>query len=82
MKRLSHFIGRSDIHKKFGDLFVRLAERHGRHTVWGDFITMSACAVSNACDERFRQEREGMYLLSVKRYTREEIDMLAHIRAF
>lgn len=79
MKRPCHFIGRSGFHKDFADLFIRLAERHGRHTVWSDFITMSACAVSNACDERFRQEREELYLSSVKRYTKDEVDMLAHM---
>lgn len=79
MKKPRHFIGRSSFHKDFGDLFVRLAERHGRHEVWSDFITMSACALSNAGDKHFFQEREEMYLASVKRYTKDEADILAQM---
>lgn len=82
MKKPRHFIGRSSFHKEFGDLFVRLAERHGRHEVWSDFITMSACALSNAGDKRFFQEREEMYLASVKRYTKDEADMLAQMLGY
>lgn len=82
MKKPRHFIGRSSFHKDFGDLFVRLAERHGRHEVWSDFITMSACALSNAGDKRFFQEREEMYLASVKRYTKDETDILAQMLGY
>ena len=82
MKKPRHFIGKSSFHKDFGDLFVRLAERHGRHEVWSDFITMSACALSNAGDTRFQQEREALYLASVKRYTKDEADMLAQMLAY
>lgn len=82
MKKPRHFIGRSSFHKDFGDLFVRLAERHGRHEVWSDFITMSACALSNAGDKRFFQEREEMYLASVKRYTKDEADLLAQMLGY
>ena len=71
MKKPRHFIGKSSFHKDFGDAFVHLAERHGRHEVWSDFITMSACAISNASDTRFQQEREALYMASVKRYTQE-----------
>jgi hypothetical protein len=82
MKKPRHFIGRSSFHKDFGDLFVRLAERHGRHEVWSDFITMSACALSNAGDKRFFQEREEMYLALVKPYTKDEADILAQMLGY
>lgn len=82
MKKSRHFIGKSSFHKDFGDIFVRLAERHGRHEVWSDFITMSACAVSNASDTRFQKEREAMYMAAVKRYTKDEADMLAQMLSY
>ena len=82
MKKSRHFIGKSSLHKDFGDIFVRLAERHGRHEVWSDFITMSACAVSNASDTRFQKEREAMYMAAVKRYTKDEADMLAQMLSY
>lgn len=82
MKKTRHFIGKSSFHKDFGDLFIRLSERHGRHEVWSDFVTMSACALSNAGDKRFFQEREEMYLASVKRYTKDEADMIAQMLGY
>ena len=82
MKKPRHFIGKSSFHKDFGEIFVRLAERHGRHEVWSDFITMSACAVSNASDTRFQKEREAMYMAAVKRYTKDEADMLAQMLSY
>ena len=82
MKKPRHFIGKSSFHKDFGDAFVHLAERHGRHEVWSDFITMSACAISNASDTRFQQEREALYMASVKRYTQDEANMLAQMLGF
>ena len=82
MKKPRHFIGKSSFHKDFGEIFVRLAERHGRHEVWSDFITMSACAVSNASDTRFQKEREAMYMAAVKRYTKDEVDMLAQMLSY
>ena len=82
MKKHRHFIGKSSFHKDFGDIFIRLSERHGRHEVWSDFVTMSACALSNAGDKRFFQEREEMYLAAVKRYTKDEADMLAQMLGY
>lgn len=82
MKKPRHFIGKSSFHNDFGEIFVRLAERHGRHEVWSDFITMSACAVSNASDTRFQKEREAMYMAAVKRYTKDEVDMLAQMLSY
>ena len=76
MKKHRHFIGKSSFHKDFGDIFIRLSERHGRHEVWSDFVTMSACALSNAGDKRFFQEREEMFLAAVKRYTKDEADKM------
>jgi len=35
---------------------------------------MSACTISNACDLRFYKEREEMYMDTVKRYKKEELD--------
>lgn len=82
MKKHRHFIGKSSFHKDFGDIFIRLSERHGRHEVWSDFVTMSACALSNAGDKRFFQEREEMFLAAVKRYTKDEADMLAQMLGY
>lgn len=77
MKNPRYISSKSSFHKDFSDTFTKLTARRSRHTVWSDFITMSACSISNACDMRFSKEREELYLTIVKRYTREEMDMFA-----
>ena len=67
--------------KEFGDIFYSLAQRHGREEVWRDFITMSACSISNAVDKRFYDQREKMYMDAVKRYTSEEAKQIAEMFA-
>lgn len=82
MKKPRYIGSKSCFHKDFSDTFTKLTARHSRHHVWSDFVTMSACAISNACDTRFYKKREEMYLESVKRYTREEANMFAELLGF
>ena len=67
--------------KEFSDAFFSLVLRHGREEVWRDFITMSACAISNSVDKRFYDIREKMYMDTVKRYTKEEAEKMAEMFA-
>ncbi len=79
MSRLKEYIPQEKHQKHFRNLFAKLSERHGRFEVWRDFVTMSACAISNASDKRFYNEREQMYLSSVKQYTKEELELFAEM---
>jgi len=81
MKKSRNFIARNEHQKALKALFVPLAERYGRQRVWSDFITMSACAISNSCDMRFRTEREALYLSVVEKYTKEEAEKMAQMLA-
>lgn len=67
--------------KEFSDTFFSLVERHGREEVWRDFITMSACAISNSVDKRFYDDREKLYMDTVKHYTKEEAGKMAEMFA-
>ena len=67
--------------KEFSDAFFSLVQRRGREEVWRDFITMSACAISNSVDKRFYDIREKMYMDTVKRYTKEEAEKMAEMFA-
>ena len=69
----------SDHHKNFATVFSSLTERYGRFKVWSDFVTMTACAISNACDLRFAKEREAMYMEAVKRYSKEEAEQISEL---
>jgi hypothetical protein len=48
--------------------------RHGTYQVFTDFLSLSACAISNALDRRFYDEREKHYMDTIKRYSKEEAD--------
>ena len=65
----------SEVRKEFVNLFEGLAQKYSRHQIWSDFIIMSACAISNACDRRFFYVREAMYMDCVKKYKKEEIEV-------
>lgn len=65
----------SEVRKEFVNLFECLAQKYSRHQIWSDFIIMSACAISNACDRRFFDVREAMYMDCVKKYKREEAEV-------
>lgn len=53
----------------------RLLSLSGRYTLWelwGDFITMFACAISNSVDKTHFKEREEMYMRIISKYSPEE----------
>ncbi len=77
MRKAKNFIPKDGYKKAFKELFISLAERHGRFEVWSDFVTMTACSISNSSDKRFYDDREKMYLTSAKRYNREELEKIA-----
>ena len=49
--------------KEFVKTFESLSFRHGSWTVWQDFVTLSACSLSNVLDKRQSvwQKREDEY---------------------
>lgn len=65
---------KSPYHKAFADAFTYLTARYGRYQVWSDFITMTACSISNSCDKRFFAEREALYMASVGRYEKSDAE--------
>ena len=69
-------IKNQELRKQFIDVFQSLTQRYNSHQVWCDFVIMSACTISNACDLRFYKEREEMYMDTVKRYKKEQFNYL------
>lgn len=61
-------------------LIDEVGRRHSRHTVFRDFVTMSAVALSKA-DLRQAEAREELYMQTVAKYTREEACQIAHMLA-
>ncbi|MDK6079778.1 N-6 DNA methylase [Massilia varians] len=57
-----------------------VGRRHGRQTVFRDFVTMSAVALSKL-DFRQAEEREELYMQTVRKYTSDEAKTIAHMFA-
>ncbi len=70
--------------KEFMKTFKKLTAGPWRSwDIWSDFLTMAACAISNAVDKIHYDEREELYLRTIKKYNKEEQmlfpELLAHV---
>lgn len=69
--------------KEFLQTFRSLTGRWRSWDIWTDFITMAACAISNAVDGLNYEEREKTYLKIINKYSKEEQQLfpklLAHL---
>lgn len=70
---------RGQAQKELVKAFESICGRHGRWEVWSDWITMSACAISNAVDLAHREKREGIYLTAQKKYTAAEVQTMGEM---
>lgn len=61
-----------DSNKEFIKLFNKLTYKHSSWEVWKDFVTVFACAISNAVDKTYFNEREKLYLQTIKKYDENE----------
>lgn len=61
-----------DPEKEFLRTFKELTYRYRRWQIWGDFIVMAACALSNPVDKSHYEEREARYLRIIKKYNKQE----------
>lgn len=60
--------------KEFLGIFRKFSQSHTPWNVWRDFIFLSATAISNQVDKRpgVWDKRESEYLLTIKRYSKDE----------
>ena len=58
--------------REFLRVFRDLTYCHRSWDVWNDFITMTACALSNMVDKAHFDEREELYLRIINKYDKEE----------
>lgn len=70
---------REDEQKTFVRLVDSLTGRHNRWQVWKDMIVMFACAISNAVDVRHMDEREELYMDTIKHYSKAEQETFAEL---
>ena len=64
-----------DMEKEFIKTFKQLTHTRRPWGVWEDFILMAACALSNPVDKAHYEERENRYLLTIKKYNKQEQEL-------
>jgi type I restriction-modification system DNA methylase subunit len=55
--------------------------RHSTYQVFSDFLALSACALSNAVDGVHFDERERLYMDTIKRYSKDEVAVFPELLA-
>lgn len=70
-----------DSKKEFFRVFNQLTNRHRSWDVWRDFIVMYACALSNPVDKQHYDEREALYLRTIKKYNKQEQPLFSELAA-
>lgn len=65
----------------FVKLFRTLSPKYSPWEVWKDFTVTAACAISNAVDPSHFEEREALYMRTIKKYTREELEVFPRLLA-
>lgn len=72
---MASYVGRTERQRELEKLYNKLCHRYSRYEVWQDKVVMIACAIANAVDKRYFDEREKMYMRFVQKYTREELNI-------
>ena len=69
---MASYAGQNEHQRALSKLYDQLCYRFSRHEVWQDFIWMVACAISNAVDKRFAEDREAQYMRIIQKYDEKE----------
>lgn len=67
--------------QEFIKLFRSLSQRFHPWEMWNDFITMFACAISNAVDKGHFDKREELYMKAIKKYNAQEREVFPQLAA-
>lgn len=80
-EKTPEFIRSDDIEKDFLKAFNQLTYRVSPYEVWQDFVSMFACALSNPVDKAHYDEREKLYLRTIKKYNGREQKLFPELAA-
>lgn len=67
--------------KEFLNTFKEFSGRYRSWDIWKDFITMFACSISNSLDKEHFDEREKLYLKTIKKYNKKEQELFPQLAA-
>lgn len=64
-----------DYKKEFIEHIESMGIKHGKSSVFGDYLTIAACTISNSVDPVHYNAREQLYMDTIKKYSKEEVDV-------
>lgn len=70
---MASYVGRNERQRELEKLYNKLCHRYSRYEVWQDMVVMIACAIANAVDKRYFDQREAMYMRVVQKYDKDEL---------
>ncbi len=70
------------IREDFVDTFGKLTHRLLPWEVWKDFVVMVSCSFSNVLDKSHYEERESLYMDTIKKYSKEEQNLFPQLLAY
>ena len=73
--QMSGYVGKNERQRELEKLYNKLCYRYSRYEVWQDMVVMIACAIANAVDKRHFDKREEMYMRTVKKYSKDELNI-------
>ena len=65
----------------FIQTFEKLTTNHSNLEIFQDFLTLSACSISNSVDKANFKEREDSYLNAIRKYLPHECDLFPKLLA-
>lgn len=66
---------------EFLKVFHQFSSLHRGFDIWKDFVTIFACAISNATDKEHFDERENRYLATIKKYSKQDQSLFPKLAA-
>lgn len=67
--------------REFLKLFNTLTGTHHRWEIWKDMIVIFATTISNSVDKRFWDEREKLYMATIRNYSKDQLEKFAELFA-
>src|SRR5690625_2930906 len=67
--------------KEIKKIIYGMAGKYNRYTIFRDFILLSACTISNSVDKAQWQNREDMYMETIRKYQKDEANKFAEMLA-
>lgn len=67
--------------KQFQEVFNKLCWTRNCGQAWADFVTITACTISNSIDKDMFDQREQLYMRTIQNYTKDELESMVNLFA-